>query len=99
MSVFEMQSVGRVYFNLTKPEQSRWKKLQPEQISKRAQNMGIWWELYEKFERELVAFQPFEDDDEDLVKNVTKDQEKDKSGSKKDKKSKVNKDFNFSDRF
>lgn len=97
VSVFEMQSVGRVYFNLTKPEMSRWKKLVPEQVSKRPQNMGIWWELYEKYERELIAFHPFEDDDEELVKKVSKDKEKDKEKekekekSKKDKKSKVNK--------
>lgn len=29
--------------------------------------MGLWWELYEKYEKELVALEPFEDDDEDLV--------------------------------
>jgi len=32
VSNYEMQSVGRVYFNLTKPEPSRWKKLVAEEI-------------------------------------------------------------------
>ena len=32
--------------------------------------MGIWWELYEKYEEELVKLEPFEDDDEALVKKV-----------------------------
>lgn len=80
ISVYEMQSVGRVYFNLTKPEASRWKKLVPEQITKRPQNMGVWWELYEKYERDLIALEPFEDDDEEIVKQVKKDK-KDKSAS------------------
>jgi hypothetical protein len=91
VSIYEMQSVGRVYFNLTKPEASRWKKLVPEQMAKRPQNMGLWWELYEKYEKELVALEPFEDDDEDLVNQSKKDKKKEDKDSKpkQAKKSKV----------
>jgi len=35
VSFYEMQSVGRVYFNLTKPEPSRWKKMMAKEIDKR----------------------------------------------------------------
>lgn len=87
-SVYEMQSVGRVYFNLTKSKSSRWKKLIPEQISKKPQNMGVWWELYEKYEKELVQFDPWEDDDEELLKTIEKDKKKADKDKGKDEKSK-----------
>jgi len=87
-SNYEMQSVGRVYFNLTKSTASRWKKILPDQISKKPQNLGVWWELYEKYEKDLVAFDPWEDDDEDLKKAA----ESDKKGDKPSKKSKTSDD-------
>ena len=46
----EMQSVGRLYLNLTKSEGSRWKKFATQE---RKSNIGIWWELREKYEVEL----------------------------------------------
>jgi len=58
--------------------------------------MGVWWELWEKYEKELVKLDPWEDDDEELLKEVDKDAKKDKkkdskksAAPKKDKKSKV----------
>jgi hypothetical protein len=89
VSVFGMQSVGRVYFNLTKPEPLRWKKLIPEMVTKRPQNMGVWWELYEKYERDLVALEPFEDDDEDIKKAAKKEKKDKEKTPKTSKKSKV----------
>ena len=83
-----MQSVGRVYFNLTKPEASRWKKMLAQEINKRPVNMGIWWELYEKHEKELVQLDPWDDDDEDLL-DEAKPAKTAKKPSKKDKKSNV----------
>lgn len=68
-----MQSVGRVYFNLTKPEPSRWRGLVPPKNKKKFSNLGVWWELWEKYERELVEFEPWEDeDDEELLKKYNK---------------------------
>lgn len=32
--------------------------------------MGVWWELYEKYEEELVKLEPFEDDDEEMIRKV-----------------------------
>ena len=49
VSAYEMQSVGRVYFNLTKPEPSRWKQIINAK-TKKPSNMNVWWELYEKYE-------------------------------------------------
>ena len=57
---------------MTKPELKRWKKIQAEEISKRPANSGVWWELYEKYEEDLVKLEPFEDDDDELVKKVNK---------------------------
>ena len=83
VSFFEMQSVGRVYFNLTKPEPSRWRKMLAKEIDKRPQNMGVWWELWEKHEKELVKLDPWEDDDEDLLEQVREETKKEQKASKK----------------
>ena len=34
--------------------------------------MAVWWELYEKYEQDLVKLDPWEDDDEDLLKAAEK---------------------------
>lgn len=73
ISNYQIQSVGRVYFNLTKPEPSRWNKILPDEISKRPQNLGVWWDLWDKYMKELVQLDPREDDDEDLLKLVDKE--------------------------
>ena len=34
--------------------------------------MAVWWELYDKYEQDLVKLDPWEDDDEDLLKAAEK---------------------------
>ena len=47
-SYLEESSVGRVFLNLAKVEEpSRWKRLLAAGETK-PQNMGVWWELWEK---------------------------------------------------
>jgi hypothetical protein len=29
--------------------------------------MGVWWELWEKYEKELIKLDPWEDDDEEIL--------------------------------
>ena len=57
----EMQSVGRLYLNLTKSESIRWKKFA---VQEKKSNIGIWWELREKYEDELEKHAPQSDEDE-----------------------------------
>mmetsp|Transcript_36861 Transcript_36861/g.56425 ORF Transcript_36861/g.56425 Transcript_36861/m.56425 type:complete len:259 (+) Transcript_36861:550-1326(+) len=92
-SYYDLQSVGRMYFNLTKPNApKRWESL----IAKTASgasakkgNMQVWWEMVDKYEEELTKVTPLKDeDDEDssskkTKKNKSKDKSKDKSGKKK----------------
>jgi hypothetical protein len=62
-STYELASVGRVFIYLDKEEDpSRWKRLQ--KSTEKVQNLKIWWEQYEKFERELSQFERHEDDEE-----------------------------------
>ena len=63
-STLEESSVGRVFITLAKAEQpSRWKRLLADNSAK-PQNMGTWWELWEKHQKDLEKHAP-EDDDED----------------------------------
>ena len=62
-SMYEQQSVGRLYFNLTKMNtKTRWKKLSPE--SAQQQHVQVWWELHEKYESELEAIESSNEDTE-----------------------------------
>ena len=64
-SSLEDSSVGRVFVNLVKEhEPARWKRLLADN-SQKPQNMGVWWELWEKYEKELDKFDPDGDDDEE----------------------------------
>jgi hypothetical protein len=55
-SYLEQQSVGRVFLNLTKVDgPSRWKRLLFDN-SMKPTNMGVWWAVYEKNEKELDKF-------------------------------------------
>lgn len=57
----------------------------------RTGNVQRWWEQHEKFEKSLVLLQPFEDDDEELLKNMDDARKpwlEDKPKKKKNKKSK-----------
>ena len=56
----EMQSVGRLYLNLTKTTDSRWKKFAQQE---KKSNIGVWWELHEKYETELDKTFPISDDE------------------------------------
>jgi len=68
-SYLEDQSVGRVLITLAKFEQpSRWARLLLDN-SRKPPNMGIQWELWEKYEKELEEFQP--DDDTDGTEEVS----------------------------
>ena len=52
-STLEDSSVGRVFVNLVKEQEpARWKRLLADN-SQKPQNMGVWWELWEKYEKEL----------------------------------------------
>ncbi len=55
-SSYEFNSVGRLSINLQKQTNpSRWKKLVSDQ-SPKFNNMHIWWDVHEKYEKELVKF-------------------------------------------
>ena len=67
-SYYEKESVGRIYFNLTKSTKpSRWRKLidraAADDGSIKKGNIQVWWEIHEKYESDLVDHMPFEDDD------------------------------------
>lgn len=64
LSYFESESVGRLYVNLHKLDSPiRWKSLLRD--SKKLPNMGIWWELLEKHEKELEEHDSSDSEDED----------------------------------
>ena len=64
-SYLEESSVGRVFVNLAKIEEpSRWKRLLADN-SVKPQNMGVWWELWEKHQKDLEKHAPDEDDDDE----------------------------------
>lgn len=50
-SYFNMQSVGRLYLNLTKVDApKRWRRLLAQEFGVKKSNMQVWWELHEKYE-------------------------------------------------
>ena len=60
----------------------------------KAGNVQRWWEQHEKFEKDLVELQPYEDDDEELLKNIDDSrkpwiEDRPKKKKSKNKKSKV----------
>jgi hypothetical protein len=67
-----------------------------QEFGARTGNVQRWWEQHEKFEKDLVMLQPFEDDDEDLLSKIDDvrkpwlEDRRSKKKSKKNKKSKVN---------
>lgn len=64
-SILEESSVGRVQVTLAKAEQpARWKRLLADN-SLKPQNMGVWWELWEKYEKELEKHDPEDGGDSD----------------------------------
>lgn len=67
ISMFEMQSVGRVYFNLSKPVAHRWKQFITPVNSRKPSQVSLWYEIHEKHELDLVKLDPFSDDDEDML--------------------------------
>ena len=79
ISSYELSSVGRVYFNLTKvnaPE--RWRRIINQEFGIKKSNMQIWWELHEKHEEDLVKLDPYEDDDEEILEKADKKPKKSK---------------------
>lgn len=88
-SYFADQGVGKVFLNMTKVEQpSRWKSLLTEGQQK-PPNMNVWWEMFEKHEKELDKLSPEDDDDE--YEDLDDGDEKDFSEPKKKKIKKKNK--------
>lgn len=78
-SYYNMQSVGRLYMNLTKSESpKRWRKLQSTAKSDQGSNIRMWWEQHEKYEDELDKLDPFEDEEEP-AESPTKPKTKKKS--------------------
>jgi len=55
-------------------------------------NVQRWWEQHEKFEKDLVTLQPYEDDDEELLNKIDDERKpwlrEEKQRKKKSKKSK-----------
>ena len=94
-SYFEDQSVGRILITLAKFEQpSRWRRLLADD-SKKPQNMGVQWELWEKYDKELENYMPIDkledtpEEGEEAEKQDEPDEEekpKKKKGGKKGKK-------------
>ena len=68
---------------------SRWRRLLGDGAVK-PPNMGIWWEVYEKHEKELDKFAP--DDDEDEAEPVDDSEGDGEEGSEQIRKPKVKKD-------
>ena len=64
-SIVEESSVGRVWVTLAKATvPAKWKRLLADN-SMKPQNMGIQWELWEKYEKELEDEFPEGDDDDE----------------------------------
>ena len=64
-SILEESSVGRVFVTLAKAESpAKWKRLLADN-SLKPQNMGVWWELWEKYEKELEKHDPEDGDESD----------------------------------
>ena len=64
-STLEESSVGRVFVNLSKAEQpARWKRLLSDNNTK-PNNMNIWWDIYEKHQKDLEDFSPEDEDDDE----------------------------------
>lgn len=63
-STLEESSVGRVFVNLAKDESpSRWKRLLKDNNTK-PNNMNIWWDIYEKHQKDLDGHAPEDEDDD-----------------------------------
>jgi hypothetical protein len=62
-----------MYLNLTKSNEIRWKKFSQQE---KKSNIGVWWELHEKYEKELDKHAPISDDD--LPEEPTKKKKKSK---------------------
>ena len=74
-SSIEDASVGRVFVNLAKAEQpSRWKKLFADN-QMRPQNSQIWWELWDKYEKELEKHSPDSDGEDDDDPEINDEQQ------------------------
>ena len=71
-SYLEESSVGRVFVNLAKAEEpSRWRKLLANGTIK-PPNMGTWWELWEKHQKDLNEHDP-DDGDDDVEEEISSD--------------------------
>lgn len=78
-STWVLQSVGRMYLNITKKQSpSKWKRLLL--TEEKSYNMQIWWEMRERFVTELDNFGGKDEDEDD-----------DSSKKKKKKKNQKNK--------
>ena len=63
-SHMDRSSVGRVFVTLTKvTSPSRWKRLLADN-SVKPTNMQIWWDIYEKHEKDLDNFKLADDEDD-----------------------------------
>ena len=64
-SYMDRSSVGRVFVTMTKiTYPSRWKRLLADN-SVKPTNMQIWWDIFEKHEKDLDNFKSTDDDDEE----------------------------------
>ena len=66
-----------------------------QEIGVKTGNVQRWWEQHEKFEKDLVELQPYEDDDEELLNKIDDSrkpwiEDRPKKKKSKNKKSKVN---------
>jgi len=83
-STHGQQSVGRMYFSLTKKKETRWKKLATNDLKRT--NLVVWWEVHEKHETELDDLESIEEDED-----ITSSKKKNKKKSKKKKSKKKSK--------
>lgn len=71
-SYFEFSSVGRLFVSLAKLEKpTRWERLLTN-TSKPYKNMHVWWDMQQKYQKELSKHKKFEDDEELNIKDAVK---------------------------
>lgn len=86
-SSYEQQSVGRLYFNLSKLHKlTRWKKLPHPTVT--LQNVLVWWEIHEKHEEELEAIESAEEAEAEATNDNDEKTTTGSSGGKRPKKGK-----------
>merc|ERR1711862_783446 len=65
-SYYNIESVGRIYLQLSKVNApSRWRRLYDNEFQTKRGTIQFWWELSEKYDKELKELEKFPEDDGD----------------------------------